>query len=130
MLWLTRNPKKDCNPDRSSADDRSTRPLSEKHLLHPVTPHSLLVTLLLHCFVLVGKASFTPSHTALASRYLATSLLRCFRISFKKLFPCGIVPPKFSAMVCPISASVSRTPRSTPAPPPGEYAKIGTYSRE
>jgi hypothetical protein len=33
-------------------------------------------------------------------------------------------------MVCPISASVSRTPRFTPAPPPGEYVRIGTYSRE
>src|SRR5713226_3105504 len=51
-------------------------------------------------------------------------------ISLKKLLPCGIVPPKFSAMVCPISAKVSRTPRFTPAPPPGEYATIGTYSRE
>ncbi len=29
-----------------------------------------------------------------------------------------------------MSASVSRTPRSTPAPLPGEYARIGTYSRE
>src|SRR2546422_3457098 len=38
--------------------------------------------------------------------------------------------PKFSATVCPISASVFRTPRFTPAPPPGEYARIGTYSRE
>src|SRR5208282_1502154 len=50
--------------------------------------------------------------------------------SFKKLLPCKITPPKFSATVCPISASVERTPRFTPAPPPGEYARIGTYSRE
>src|SRR6266851_2402636 len=68
--------------------------------------------------------------TVIASTHLATSLLRCLLISLRKLFPCGIVPSKFSATVCPISASVSRTPRFTPAPPPGEYAKIGTYSRE
>src|SRR5260370_42629021 len=51
-------------------------------------------------------------------------------ISLKKLLPCGIVPPKFSAMVCPISAKVSRTPRFTPAPPPGAYTTIVTYSRD
>ncbi len=68
--------------------------------------------------------------TTVAARHPATSLLRCCLISLKKLFPWGIVPPKFSAIVCPMSASVSRTPRFTPAPPPGEYAKIGTYSRE
>src|SRR6266478_3274888 len=48
----------------------------------------------------------------------------------KKLEPCKIFPPKFSAMVCPISASVARVPKFTPAPQPGEYATIGTYSRE
>jgi hypothetical protein len=32
----------------------------------------------------------------------------------KKLLPCGIAPPKFSAMVWPMSASVSRMPRLTP----------------
>src|SRR5271169_4718511 len=50
--------------------------------------------------------------------------------SFKKLFPCGIERPKLSATVCPISASVARTPRFAPAPLAGEYARIGTYSRE
>src|ERR1700687_1881576 len=82
----------------------------------------------------VGKALSSTSHqsrvTALRSRYPAASVPRCFLISLKKLFPWAIVPSKFSAIVCPISASVSRTPRFTPAPPPGEYAKIGTYSRE
>jgi len=38
--------------------------------------------------------------------------------------------PKFSAMVCPMSASVDRAPKFTPAPRAGEYARIGTYSRE
>ena len=33
--------------------------------------------------------------------------------------PCGIVPPKFSATVCPMSASVCRTPRFTPPSRPG-----------
>src|SRR6266581_7763515 len=68
LLLLTRNPKKDCNPDRSSADDRSTRPLSEKHLLHPVTPHSLLVTLLLHCFVASPSHSKNSSHAESSRR--------------------------------------------------------------
>src|SRR2546429_2669155 len=77
-----------------------------------------------------SSTSHESAVTAIASPYLATSLLRCFLISLKKLFPCGIVASKFSAIVCPISASVSRTPRFTPAPPAGEYAKIGTYSRE
>src|SRR5712691_7916624 len=56
--------------------------------------------------------------------------LLCFFNSLKKLLPWGIVAPKFSAIVWPISASVSRTPRFTPAPPTGEYARIGAYSRE
>src|SRR5216683_4140884 len=83
---------------------------------------------------LVGKAPSYASHqsriTVHVSRYLATSLLLGFLISLRKLFPCRIAPPKLSAIVGPISASVSRTPRFTPAPPPGEYASIGTYSRE
>src|SRR6267143_1694572 len=78
-----------------------------------------------------GKFLFHQSRvTDIVFRYRATSVLRCFLTSLKKLFPCGIAPPKFSAIVCPMSASVSRTPRFTPVPSPGEYAKIGTYSRE
>src|ERR1700674_747640 len=50
--------------------------------------------------------------------------------SLKKLFPCGILPPKFPAMVCPMSASVWRIPRFVPVPLAGEKARIGTYSRE
>src|SRR5439155_6259064 len=49
--------------------------------------------------------------------------------SARKLTPCGIFASKFSAMVCPMSASVERVPKFTVAPP-GEYAMIGTYSRE
>jgi len=33
-----------------------------------------------------------PPFTAITSPYLATSLLRCFLISLKKLIPWGIVP--------------------------------------
>ena len=48
----------------------------------------------------------------------------------KKLFPCTIPPPKFSATVCPISANVARVPKSAPTRFASEYARIGTYSRE
>jgi len=49
--------------------------------------------------------------------------------SRRKLVPCGIAAPKFCAMVWPMSASVSRTPRFAPVAAAGEYARIGTYSR-
>ena len=48
----------------------------------------------------------------------------------KKLSPCTILPPKFSATVCPISANVARVPKSAPTRFASEYARIGTYSRE
>lgn len=51
-------------------------------------------------------------------------------INIKKLSPCKICPLKLSAIVCPMSASVERTPRFTPHAFDGEYARIGTYSRE
>src|ERR1019366_5903186 len=55
---------------------------------------------------------------------------RCsHKISFKKLCPCASRAPKFSATVWPISLSVPRTPRLTPARTLGPNASSGTSSR-
>ena len=69
--------------------------------------------------------------TAAAPHYFALKkLFQSFEICLRKLLPCGIAPPKFSAMVWPMSASVSRMPRLTPRFPAGLYVTMGTYSRE
>lgn len=52
-----------------------------------------------HLASTLPDSSCSSRSTIRASRYLATSLLRCFFISFKKLLPWGIAVPKFSAMV-------------------------------
>ncbi len=63
--------------------------------------------------------SFRTPSTARARAYRADSAILGQR-AWRKLLPWGIEAPKFSAMVCPMSARVSRTPRFAPRPLPGE----------